>query len=597
MLSSMIQRASWRAILCAAVCSLQVYAAGTLVIGNPRQKGTGECDPFGCPHLFGLTTYQQVYSKSAFGATVTIQQITFYDTQVRNNGQPAQGTFTFSLSYTTKEPGNLDLNNPSNNISGGSQTFYSGALPALITLPSARLLTISGTPYQYDPSQGNLLLTLTVSGASDQSPPLYMDFALTMAQTSNAYFGTSNGGNDSGGLVTGFSLILPFSSVYNFKGSPDPSNPYSTLVADANGTLYGTSYHGGKNKVGAIFQLTPPAVPGGNWTESVLYSFSGGNDGANPTAGLVMNAGGVLYGATPFGGTGHSGTVFSLAPPASPGGAWTHKVLYNFAGGADAAIPGGCLFLSSDGILYGATYGGGSAGMGAVFKVAPPTFAGSPWTETVLYSFLGGTDGAAPYAGVTMDTAGNLYGTTTGGGSAGLGTVFELSPVGLTGAWSETVLYSFAGGTDAASPMAGVVVGGDGSLYGAATAGGAAGFGAVFQLTPPSSGGWTESLLYSFSGNNGDGDPYAAPLLGGDGSLYGTTAGGGTTGYGTVYQLTPPAAPGGPWTENLLYSFKGGRDGATPYGGLISGPNGTFFGTAVYGGAGSGAVFQVSLVP
>ncbi|MGA2737752.1 MAG: PEP-CTERM sorting domain-containing protein [Bryobacteraceae bacterium] len=195
--------------------------AGTLVLGEPAVPGTGNCDPFGCPAFFGLGTYQQVYSNTAFSGDIAIDDLAFFQGQIlQNGGQPAGGTYTLSFSYTSDAPGDLDLTNPNNNISSGSATFFSGTLPALTPDSGPNVLSFAGTPFVYDPADGNLLLTITVTGGANSLPFLYLDEAQCGPQTpcpigstvvsSNAYFGTVkgspvSGGNDVGGLVTAFS--------------------------------------------------------------------------------------------------------------------------------------------------------------------------------------------------------------------------------------------------------------------------------------------------------------------------------------------------------------------------------------------------------
>lgn len=178
-----------------------------LIIGQPALKGTGNCNPFGCPAFFGLQTYEQIYSSKAFPGLVTIEELSFFDTVVHNGAQPAGGTYTLSFSYTSMQPKGLDLSNPSNNIGSGSQLFFTGTLPAL----SHQTLDFEGKPFAYDPSHGNLLLTVSVAKSTDHHPALYLDQSSTPGVTSNAYFGKYlgvpvSGGNDIGGLVTGFTF-------------------------------------------------------------------------------------------------------------------------------------------------------------------------------------------------------------------------------------------------------------------------------------------------------------------------------------------------------------------------------------------------------
>ena len=220
----------------------------------------------------------------------------------------------------------------------------------------------------------------------------------------------------------------------------------------------------------------------------------------------------------------------------------------------------GGLVIGTGGILYGTTSGGGNSNAGTVFSLKPPTAPGAGWTETVLYSFTGGSDGTGP-AGLVIGT-GKLYGTTSGGGNANVGTVFSLTPPTAPGAgWTQAVLYSFTGGSDGAAP-AGVVIGAHDVLYGTTSGGGNANVGTIFSLKPPTApgAGWTQAVLYSFTGGS-DGAGPTGVEVGSGGVLRGTTSGGGTSNAGTVFSLTPPTAPGGSWTQAVLYSFTGGSDG------------------------------------
>ena len=189
--------------------------AGTLVLGEPPK--TGNCDPFGCPTFFGLGTYQQVYLNSAFPGAMTIDDLTFFQA-INNGGTPASGTFTLTFSYTSAAPGDLDLTNAANNIGAGSETFFAGTLPAMTAEGNLDLLTFSGTPFVYNPADGNLLLTVTVTGSKNTTPYLYLDQADSTAVTSDAYFGIVNGGNDPG-LVTSFEYTSPSGTA-----TPEPAS-------------------------------------------------------------------------------------------------------------------------------------------------------------------------------------------------------------------------------------------------------------------------------------------------------------------------------------------------------------------------------------
>jgi uncharacterized repeat protein (TIGR03803 family) len=275
-----------------------------------------------------------------------------------------------------------------------------------------------------------------------------------------------------------------------------------------------------------------------------------------------------------------AGGVLAAMPVASWAGAL--KVVHNFTGGSDGGSPVDGLMMSAKGILFGTTTGGGAAGLGTVFKI------GGHGTETVLHSFQGGSDGATPNGGVIDDASGTMFGTTTAGGASGAGTVYSLR--GTT----ETVLYSFAGGTgDGSYPQAGLVMDASGNLYGTTSQGGASGNGTVFELVAPTSktGAWTEKVLYSFGTGTDGTAPVGRVIFDAAGNLYGTTSTGGASGYGTVFQLQPGAT----WKENILHSFQNEDDGYTPYAGLVADAAGNFYGAATAGGVnGGGTIFELS---
>ena len=251
---------------------------------------------------------------------------------------------------------------------------------------------------------------------------------------------------------------LSFSTIYSFKGPPgDGFNVRGGLTLGPGGVLYGTTAGGGAASFGTVFSLTP--VAGGSWTETVLYSFPNMAAGASPQATVATGSNGVLYGTTQRGGASGLGTIFALKPPSSPGGAWTHKVLYSFQGGNDGATPNAPVVIGSHGVLYGTTAGGGPASSGTVYSLTPPVLPSNTWTESILYAFTGGPDGAIPQSAVTLGTGGVLYGTTINGGNLctpsldGCGVVYSLTPpIVPLGAWTETVLYAFKGGTDGVLP-------------------------------------------------------------------------------------------------------------------------------------------------
>jgi uncharacterized repeat protein (TIGR03803 family) len=343
-------------------------------------------------------------------------------------------------------------------------------------------------------------------------------------------------------------------------------------------------------------------------TYATLYQFTGylgGPDGSFPIAPLVIGPGGVLYGTTRYGGIVNAtcpqgcGTVFSLTPPPSAGMPWAETILHSFTAGSDAFWPSAALTLGGDGALYG-TAGGGASGLGAVFSLRPPAESGGLWTERILYSFAGpvgpGGDGAGPY-GSLVGAGGAFYGTTENGGTYGWGTIFSLTPPRSGGAWSEAVLHSFGGGSDGSVPLSGMVWSG-GVLYGTTAGGGTSNYGTVFSLTPPTTGGaWAEAVPYSFAGGTDSANPsYGNLVVGAGGVLYGTTFDGGAYGKGAVFSLTPPASQGATWTESVLFSFSY-RSGESPDGGLAIDKAGNLYGTTSYGGnatKGLGTVFQLA---
>lgn len=324
-------------------------------------------------------------------------------------------------------------------------------------------------------------------------------------------------------------------------------------------------------------------------TERVLHSF-----GSNSQAGkvvdsnLIFDSAGNLYGTTADGGTDDVGTVFELTP--KPGGIWTEVLLHSFASnGRDGQNPIAGLILDSAGNLYGTTSVGGIGGGGIVFELSPPVPPSARWIEKVLYNFLGyNKDGHLPGASLLFDSAGNLYGTTEEGGDYASGTVFELSPT-ADGRWTEVVLHSFDQRIgDGYNPKAGLILDSSGNLYGTASQGGTTGGGIVFELTPFAGGAWGEAILHTFIGDAEDGAiPEGSLIWDSTGNLYGTTTQGGPFGGGTVYKLVP--SPAGGWTETVLYFFYPAfpsTDGNYPVGNLVFDSSGNLYGTTAEGGIG-----------
>jgi uncharacterized repeat protein (TIGR03803 family) len=364
----------------------------------------------------------------------------------------------------------------------------------------------------------------------------------------------------------------------------DGDDPDGVLVEDTAGNLYGTTVGGGSGGCykgcGTVFKLAPDG------TESVLYSFgSRGNDGSEPD-GLIMDEAGNLYGTTAYGGSAGCddigcGTVFEVAPDG------TETVLYAFPGGAGGTFPVAGVIRDKAGNLYGTTAEGGTvntncqgSGCGTVFKLAPNG------TETVLYTFAGGSDGDTPQAGLIEDSAGNLYGTTYEGGTGctyfGCGTVFKIAPGG-----TKTTLYSFKGGTDGATPYSGLIAGSSGNFYGETSEGGGTGCsgygcGTVFELAADG----TETVLHAFAGGSDGAGPGAGLIKDKAGNLYGTTGGGGSgncgigedLGCGTIFEVAPDG------TETVLHAFQNVRSHGYDPGGLIKDKDAHLVGTTFNGG-------------
>jgi uncharacterized repeat protein (TIGR03803 family) len=386
--------------------------------------------------------------------------------------------------------------------------------------------------------------------------------------------------------------------LYSFTAPPNGVRPGAPVISDAAGNLYGTTYTGSKSGYGTVYELSPPAKGKTAWTERVLHHFGPLGKGALPVwASLTLDAAGNLYGVTPQGSKHNGGVVFELTKPTGGGHKWVETVLYHFDGLKRGGTPYGTLIFGSDGSLYGTTGFGGKIGAGTVFKLTPGN-AGSSWSLTQLYNFTNGLDGGNPYCTLVFDKAGNLYGTTLDGGNTANGVVFELSPPKSGTNWTETVLHSFDSPTDGTSPLTGVIFDASGNLYGTTGTGGTTGHGTIFEVSPPTGGSttWTEAVLYNFAFDTDGGYPgYSTLLQDSSGNLYGTTQVGGTPRNGVAFKLAPPAQGKTNWTETTLHSFTGTPDGAEPEAGFIAGPNGSLIGTTFMGGANNvGTVYELT---
>ena len=398
-------------------------------------------------------------------------------------------------------------------------------------------------------------------------------------------------------LVTATAMAQTEKILHDFNDNGDGFSPFAGLVFDKAGNLYGTTFAGGTSDFGTVFEMVPNAH--GGWNERLIHSFTAnGVDGYDPIGNLILDEAGNLYGTTHYGGPYAGGTVFEFVR--QPSGSFTERILHSFGHGKDGIFPETGLVFDAQGNLYGATFNGGSFGVGMVYELIPKATGG--WMEKILYSFskYDGSGGGSPYGGVIFDATGNLYGTTSGLSGGAAGGVFKLTPT-VSGLWTLSVLHQFTSNTtDGAVPYAGLVMDASGNLYGTTWEGGDRDIGSVFELSPGAGGTWTETILHSFqSGSDGCYPQYGSLLYSG-GNLYGTTTECGPSGGGIVFEMSPAA--GGSWTETALYAFLAhSTDGVSPQGGLLMDASGNLYGTTEYGGTGqnggsggAGTVFEIT---
>ena len=449
------------------------------------------------------------------------------------------------------------------------------------------MLTPSGTAWNF-----TTLFSFPATGFSNGVVgPLVVDSSGNFYGV-NTYRGTFGGGIVFELSYSGNTLVE--SVLYSFARSGDGMSPTAGLAIDQAGNLYGSAPQGGTLGYGGVYKLTRDTQ--GNWNEAVIYSFKSVTDGWGPIGGVVLDGAGNVYGTTAAGGNTSCscGTAFELSPNSS--GTYTKKTIHNFSGAAGSQLATlAAMVFDSHGNLYGTTpFGNGNINVsnaGTVYRLSPSS---SGWTYNVLYGFPA-SDGDEPLAGPTFDSAGNLYGTTATGGSSGVGTVYELLPGG-NGVWTEKLLYIFRSGNDGAYPRSNIVIDSSGNLFGTTESGGSgsnSGSGTVFELSPNGTG-WKETILHAFQSNGVDG---TFPLVGltrdASGNFFGTTNIGGTYGFGTVFKMTLSSS--GTWSESVLYSFTGGTDGSEPWAPITIDSAGNLYGSTVYGGAhGTGAIFVLS---
>jgi uncharacterized repeat protein (TIGR03803 family) len=516
----------------------------------------------------------------------------------------AGGQWVETAIYTFR--GNL-VGQPTSPWLGGFDT--SGNLYGSALIGGSSGCPQCGSVFQLTPAgSGTWKQTTLWAFVYNPQQPIYYPEAVTVTAAGQVFgiLGTPSGyyyqqgsifeltAKSSPGGVWGFHLIY----IFPFTDGQWPS---PGLVADAAGNLYGTTQYGGSSNLGMVFELSPTAA---GWKESTLYNFPSAGPGVYASGGpspLTFDSKGNLFGTTEFGGASDFGTVFELSPMV--GGGWQEQDLYSFSASSESMSG---LVFDSSGRLYGVTFLGGAYGFGSVFQMTQQ--ANGKWQKTTLYSFQGNpNDGANPYGGLIIDSAGNLYGTTEGGGNGdcfkgtdqvGCGTVFELSNVGGKG-WTETILYQFFGGDggDGSSPVGGLIFDSSGNLYGTTSTGGTslkecpsygygAGCGTVFELSPSASG-WNETILYEFLGGTSDGSDPIGLVWDRLGNLYGPLDNDAAYDDGAIFKLTPSAEG---WTESIVHNFGSGSDGRFPQGALVFGASGNLYGTTVGGGVAGGAL-------
>jgi uncharacterized repeat protein (TIGR03803 family) len=373
------------------------------------------------------------------------------------------------------------------------------------------------------------------------------------------------------------------SVLYSFSGGNDGGNAATAIARDASGNLFGSTVVGGTSTCGTVFELSPPTS--GPWHETVLHNFGCFADGKSPHGGVSFDPSGTLIGTTVAGGSGGfcasdgCGVVYRQAPSGQ-------TVLYNFTGQNDGGGPGGGVVFDKAGDMFGTTPDDGQFAEGTVYELVR---GGSTYTLKTIHAFTGGKDGGVGSLGsLLIDANGNLFGVTEIGGANSGGTVFEMSQSGKK--WKFKVLYTFKGGSaDGSGAYGGLVADAQGRLYGTTYYGGAQGLGTVFVLTPNKHGNYNERVLHNFTGGSDGSFTTSTLAFGRNGNLYGTTSSGGSScDCGVIYEISPKSGK-----ERVLHVFGGTNDGAFAYYGMTADANGNFYGATVEGGAlGQGAVYE-----
>jgi probable HAF family extracellular repeat protein/uncharacterized repeat protein (TIGR03803 family) len=534
--------------------------------------------------------------EATYSGTLDVQDGTIDNMGTGADGIVVDGTSTLLVDTATLQltgGGDVSLASGSQIIENADSPLLTGTGAILVLDNNNNTISGAGTIGSGD---GHLALTNETHGVIDATGgTLSLDTGntvITNAGTLEASAGSTleiiNGTVANTGTIelNGSGAAVGLEALVSFNGA-NGVNPYAGVAMDAAGDLFGTTSADGDGADGAgtVFEI---AKTGGSYasTPTTLASFNG-TDGANPTATVIADAAGDLFGETGTGGANGDGTVFELVN--NGGGSYTPTTLVSF-NGIDGADPTVVLTADAAGDLFGATYSGGASGDGTVFEITK-TGGSYATTPTTLLDF-DGTNGANPITALVADAAGDIFGTTQFGGANGDGAVFELMNNG-GGSYTPITLLSFNGanGTD---PITALVIDPAGDIFGTTEFGGAHGRGTVFELVNSGGGSYTPITLLSFNGTNGA-NPNTGLMADAAGDIFGTTSGGGANGDGTVFELVNNG--GGSYTLTTLASFDG-TNGSEPATGLVADAAGDLFGTTLYGGAnGDGTVFELSGAP
>ena len=500
------------AIRCA--LTLAVLSALLMIAARPAQAQSGP---------YGVVSPTTLNFRGAVGQTSPPQLVSLKNTgdselTVSNISISADFAITKNQCASGVKPGThcnvyVTFTPPGPGTETGTLTFMDNASN------SPQVVSLTGTI-------GEIVL-YNFAGGSDGA---YPTSSLVSDGAGNFYGTTVLGGTCPGWNQYGCGVVFEISPngsggwnetvLHTFAAPPDGANPFcAPVILDSAGNLYGTTEFGGNENVGSIFELSPA---GGNWTDSILYSFTYYGTGDHPSTGLIMDPAGNLYGTTSE--YESPGSVFELSPSA---GGWNYQVIY-------AAPTSQGVTMDAAGNIFGATWT-------TVYELSPNGNGG--WNPTVIHTFAGAPrDGTSPYTAPVFDKAGNLYGTTSSGGAKNYGTVYKLSPITSgkkKGQWKERILHSFESGEDGADPIAAVVLDSGGNIYGTTAQGGKFNDGTVFELSPQVGKGWyKEKVLWTFNGPDGN-YPEAGLIRDNTGNLFGTASNGGSSGYGVVFEVTP----------------------------------------------------------